>query len=218
MKQEPDAVRTELTFEIFFPKSPEDTKTKEDAYSKLLELIERSEKAENVKLTSDKNKKTITLDSDELHVHIRYIKKLSVLVELVRPETNIESANDAMNSVLNYINSVLGVNAKESKAVSSKIVCKEKLSDLKRVIGEEKLAEINQRAKRVLKPFGIMFEYKLPHRRYILGIYSDRPAEVIYSYRDYNEPIPFNFISTEYKAFKHPEKIIEKLYQEGLQR
>ncbi len=213
MKQESDAVHITETFEIFFPNSPEDAKTKKAVLRKLYELINGSEIAKNVKLTRNIDKKRIALDSDEFDINIRYSKKLSVLVELVSSRTNLDEVDEVMSDIMSYVNPVMGNSARESKVVSTKIVCKKKLSSITPVIGEKTLRGINQRVNKTLEPFGMMFEFKKEDRRYVIGVYSGRPAEVIYSYKDYKEPIALNFITDEHDAFKDPEKIIKKLYQ-----
>jgi hypothetical protein len=216
MAKESDILRIVETFEIFFPNCPKDTKTKTGIYKKLLELISGSEEFKDIKLDSKDRNRRITLDSDEFDVTVDYLKRFAVRIRLVDPYKNLKDVNEIVNNIMNFVNSITGSSARESKVVSTRIVCKKNVPNLKGVIGEKCLAKINDRAGLPLNPFGIIFEYEKEDRRFVLGVYYDRPAQTISGYKDYKEPIPRDFIIKEDESLKEPEKTIKKLYQTGL--
>lgn len=214
MKQ--DILQISMTYEIFFPHSPEDVKTKNDIFNKLLSLIKNLDKPQNTTFKSNKSKRRMFLGSDNFCIDIRWLKKFSTEISLVNPRENLDSVNQVTNEILNYINTVLGEKAKESSAIITKVTCKlgKSLNLSKQIIGEKRLAEINEILERTLNPVGVIFAYEREDIKYILGVYSGRRAETVHIYKEYKEPIPFNFIKDVYnKEFPEPEQLIKKLYQ-----
>jgi len=208
-----------VTCEVFFPNSPEDTESKIDIYNKLSKLIESFDRPQNVKFRSNRKQRSIVLDADEFEIRTKCLKKLSTEASIVNPDKNLDAVNHIWSSVINYINAVLGDAAKGAKIATSKVTCKkEKPSNLsKKIIGETRLAKINENVKRSLSPLGIVFEYEHEGRRYTLALYSKRPAETVYSYKTCEEQLPFDFIKMEYKKLDEPESRIKDLYQVKLE-
>ena len=220
MRQEQSILRVFVTCEAFFPNSPEDTQSKIDIYDKLSKLIESFDRPQNVKFRSNRKKRSIVLlADDEFEIRTKCLKKLSTEVSLANPDKNLDAVNHIWSSVINYINAVLGDAAKGAKIATSKVTCKEeKPSNLsKKIIGETRLAKINENVKRSLSPLGIVFEYEHEGRRYMLALYSKRPAETIYSYETYKEQLPFDLINIEYEKLDEPESRIKDLYQVKLE-
>ncbi|HXY88466.1 MAG TPA: hypothetical protein VEG44_08500 [Candidatus Acidoferrales bacterium] len=227
-----------MSCEIIFPDTPEDIRSKNEIFNKISKFIQDSdilkffktiggsENKQYVNFKSNKTKRRVILSSDQFDVNINCLQKLSIETNLVNPNENIGLVNQVVNSIIDYINFEMGGRAKESKIITSKMVCRgESTKNLsKQIIGEERLAELNKRARlsksinQLLNPIGIIFEYIQEDKKYVLGIYSDIGAEMIYCYKDYMRPIHSDFLKNEYKELEAPEKLIKNLFQVELEQ
>lgn len=202
--------------EIRFPKAPKKAKDREVLFNKFLSLIEESKESLPVRVKSNKRRRQIILDSDEFMFTISFRKILSTKILVNHPEENIDTVNEVGNKVINYMNTILGDKATNSSVFFSKRIFRpEKIINLcKKLIGEPRLAKINEEVKQPLNPIGVYFEYELKGKELGFMTFSnERSAEAIFCKSTYKDKIPFNLLRKEYNELASPTEIIKKLLE-----
>lgn len=213
MAEKKEIIRTLAEFSIFFPKAPKKAEDKEALYSKFLSLVEENKELP-VKVKSNKRKKRIILDSDEFMFAIYFGKTLSIRTLVNDPDKHIDTINGVGNKIINYMNIILGEGARNSTVNSAKTTYYSKrIPNLsKKIIGETRIAKINEKVEQVLNPYAISFEYKLKEKEFSFGSFSGKASvEALLSSTPYKDRIPFNFLRKEYDELIKPEELMKKL-------
>lgn len=201
---------------IIFPKASMKAKEQKVLFNKFFSLIEESKKSLPVKVMSNKRKRNIILDSDEFMFIISFKKIELIKILMNQPEENISTVNEVGNKVINYINILLGDIASNSIVYFRKTTwgLPKKINLCKKLIGEPRLAKINEEVNQTLSPIGIYFEYKLKGKEFGLASYvNEKSLEEIRVKSTYKYKIPFNLLQKEYDELASPTEILKKLHK-----
>lgn len=130
------------------------------------------------------------------------------------PEKNIDSANEVGNKVINYMNTLLGEGATETRIFTYKtILYPEKITNLAaKIIGERRITKINEEVKQILSPIGIFFEYRINDRDFAFtGISNEGGAELLLSRITYKGKMPFDLLRKEHDELAKPADVLKKM-------
>lgn len=217
MSEKEEKKETFLVVEISFPKAPKKAKDKQTLFTKFLSLIEESKESLPIEVEFQKRRRSIILDSDEFMFNIYFGKKgatIRMRVTVHDPEKNIDIANEVGNKVVNYMNTILGKGATETRVFSHQTTLySNKIANLsKKIIGEGRITKINEEVKQILGPIGVFFEYKMNDRDFAFGILSDeKGAETLLSRITYKDKMPFDLIRIEHDELGNPASVIKRL-------
>jgi hypothetical protein len=214
MAQEKGGAKPTVNFDISFPLAPKEKKEKLTAFSELLSLIADDKERLKVDLKPNKTKLEIILSSDEFGFGVYLKERVSVNIGVADPEKNIKKVNEIGNEILSFISTVLGEGATGSKIMTTTTTRdkgRESINLSKKIIGDTRLAKINNKIKLQLNPLGIFFEYKLNERDFLIGSLSNRTVEMFTSHKTYKDAIPLNVLLNEYHELKKPKKVMELL-------
>lgn len=217
MAKKKEKVSSLLKIGISFPKAPKKAKDKKIPFTKLLSLIEKSKESLPVKVRSERRRRYVALDSDEFMFAISFGKSgatIRVRVMVHDPEKNIDIANEVGNKIINFMNTILGEGATEPIVISDKTTLfPEEIPNVcKKIVGEKRIAEINEEVKQILTPIGIFVEYKTDDREFVLASISiEEGAEALLSRITYKGKVPFDLLRKEYDELANPAEILKKL-------
>jgi len=205
-----------LGLHISFPKAPKEREKREALFNKFLSLIEENKESLHVEIKSDKRKRDVILDSDEFMFVISFGKKIPLAHVFVHePEKNLDTANEFGNKFINYLNTILGEYAIESHVDSHKTISYPKIDLSRKIIGEMRIAKINEKVKQTLSPVSVLFEYKINNREFAFATTSTEQS-VLLSRIIYKDKLPFDLLQIECNELENPANIIKKLIEEEL--
>ena len=222
MAKEKQKEETFLELEISFPKAPKKAKDKTTLFDKLLSLVEESKESLPVEVKSYKKRRHLILDSEEFRFDIFFGKRGSIVrtrALVHTPEKNLDIANEVGNKVISYMNTILGEGATGSRVMSEKTILypKKTINLSRKIIGEGKIAKINEKVKRTLSPVGVFFEYKVNERDFSFATFSNKKAvEALLSSITYKDKMPFDLLRTEHNKLSEPAGVVKKLIEEEL--
>lgn len=205
--------KTQVVFEIILPKAQKVIKSSHASFTAFLTSIEENKNRWGAEVKSIKSKNRIFIGSRELKVFMVFKKKIALEMDVNEPDKNknISKANEMAKNVIAVINAILGDGANGSiVTVRKRIAYDEASINLsKRLIGNSRIAKINEQAGQTLTPFNIMFDYQIDDKSYLVCFMEG--SETAVSYRTYKDAIPFNLLEIEYGELENPVKVIEKL-------
>ena len=205
---------TLLILEISFPKSPKKAAQRRELLKKMRSLIEQEGESLPFKdVTSKRNR--INLTTEEFLSSVTFTKSLPVMILLKNPAENIEEGNKLGNTLVNYVNTIFGNYAKGAKVSSNEMTPwkKGQFNLARKLIGERKIAKINELIKKTLNPIGILFEYSVEDRTNVV-LTVQRGEEIgslVFSDYTLKNTLPWDLISNEYAALVDCMKIIDKI-------
>ena len=214
MAEKEDVAKSTVNFEIAFPLAPKEREVKQTAFNELLSLLAGDKERIKVDLKPDKENLRLFLNSDEFGFGIFFKERVSVSVSVSNPKKNIERVNEIGNKILSFINIVLGKGAAGSRIMTTITTIdkeKESINLSKKIIGDTRLAKINNKVKLQLNPSGITLEYKLKDRDFLIGSFSNRTLEMFTTHNSYKDVIPFDVLLSEYNELESSKKVIESL-------
>ena len=206
--------KTLAEFQILFPKAPRKGKDRKVLFNKFLSLVEESKESLLVEVKTNKRRKQVVLDSDEFMFLISFRKILSTKILVNDPEKNITTVNEVGNKVINYMNTILGDKATNSRVRCSKTTThyRKTVNVCKKLLGEARLAKLSEAVEQPLKPIGIFMGYELKGRDISFATATNkRSGEILFCSSTYKDQIPFNFLRQEYDGLNHPAEIVKKL-------
>lgn len=199
---------------IIFPNAPKKAKDRKALFNTLLSLVEKDEESLPVEVKSNKKRKFIILDSDEFMFVMSFRKPVSTQMLVNNPNENIDTANEVGEKVINYMNSILGDEAKGSMVGSTKTVSYgKKIFNLsEKLVGRAKVVKMNEEVRQTLKPISIGIEYDVKDKTFAFFTLSDKTDRNRFaSVTTYKDKIPFNVLRKEYDELASPEEFMEKL-------
>ena len=205
-----------LRIDIVFPKSPKYAKDRKSLLKKLKSWIREEKKSLSIQDTSFKPN-SVSLSREEFLWVAKFRKPISTILAVRDPEKNIELANDFGNKVLNYLKTILGKFASGAEVTTDAENYSVKLEGLgRKIIGETRLARINEITKKTFDPLGIIFQYKKGERTNIFMAASrgDEHALFILSDFSFKDTIPWDTVLSEYNEIKECEQTIVKLLEQ----
>lgn len=159
----------------------------------------------------------VSLIREEFIWRARFQKPISTFLVIRDPEKNIELANEFGNKILNYLKTILEKFAYEAKVNTTVENYSLKLEGLARkLIGETKLARINEITKKSFDPLGIVFEYEKDGRSnmFMAGSKGKASAFFVASSFSFKDTIPWDVVLSEYNEIKECEKTVTELLEQ----
>lgn len=205
-----------LKIRISFPNSPKYAKDRKAILKKLKAWI-REEK-ESLSIEEVKfERNAVSLMREEFFWHAKFQKPISTFFAIRDPEKNIELANEFGNKILNYLKTILDKFAFEAELTTDVENYSIKLEDLARkMIGESRLARINEITKKTLHPLGVIFEYEKDGRANMFMAASKNGDNALFaiSSLSFKDTIPWDVVLSEYTEMKEFEQTISKLLEQ----
>lgn len=211
MAEKKEVAKSTVNFEIIFPLAPKEKRSKQTIFYDVLSLIQDNKKRLNIDAKSNKKELRIILSSANFGIGIFFKKTILIKIGLADPKKNIKELYKIGDEILNFIKTVLGHGAIGSKIMSTIMIHdreKEFENLSKKIIGDKRLAEINNMVKLQLNPTGIIFDYKQNGRDFLIVMYSERNDVMITTRNTYKESIPFGALQSEYEELEKSEKVI----------
>lgn len=222
MAKKKEKEETLLVLEISFPKAPKKAKDKTVLFDKFLSLVKEIKESLPVEVKSYKRTRHVVLDSEEFRFDVVFGKRGSIVrtnAVVHTPEKNLDTANEVGNKVINYLNIILGEGATGSLVRCNKTTLyPQKTVNLgRKIIGEGKIAKINEKVKQTLSPAGIAFEYKANDREFTFATFAnERGADLFLSRITYKGEMPFDLLRKEHNELGEPARVVKKLIEEEL--
>lgn len=204
---------------VSFPKSPKVAGDIEPLFGKMLSLIQEGEKSFPAKLIVKSKQKRIVLDADDFMFNISFSKGISVRILVSNPNKNLQTVNNMGNTLINFLNTVLGDFGTEAKVSIARTMSLEKpVNFARKIVGDVQMSRINEMTKEVLNPTAIMLGYKKGEREFSLSnFFSVEEGENFLSSNTvYKERLPFNLLQNEYDQLIDPSRVFSTLLQSEL--
>jgi hypothetical protein len=183
-------------------------------YAKFATLIEENRNVFPSKVIVKKAKKRVLLDAKDFAFEISFGKRILINIMVRNPYENKAIANEVSNKVINYLNTVLNEEANGARinCALTTISSEKKVNIAAKLLGEGRIARINELAGQSLKPLSIGFEYKFGEKDFMLSLFtSESSLQLLGSHMVYKDRIPFNFLEKEIDELDNPASIIQRL-------
>lgn len=182
-------------------------------YSQFITLIEENKETLHSKVTISKEKKRVLLDAKDFVLTIRFDDRVSVRIVVHDPYVNRIVAGEIGSKIINYLSTVLGEDATEGVVGSTLVSFSPKTSGLaSKLLGEGRMARINELAEQPLRPFSIAFDFTIGDKDFMFIEIADKETTLMLSSRTiYKDKIPFNFLEKEIADLDIPATIAKKL-------
>lgn len=202
--------------DIHLQRTSKDRKERESAFTKILSLIKTDSELSEMKIKSKKRSLGITLDSKNITVHLEFGRRVSTGIMVDNPTENMTRANRIVDKVINYINTIFTEASGGARVFSLSFTVsttKEPINLAKRIIGDKRIAEINEYLKQTIDPSSLTFGYKKDEKRYDVtySFSKERILKVLSSSMVYKERLPFNLLEKEISDFAAPIELIRRL-------
>jgi hypothetical protein len=188
----------------------------EQKFAKMVELVEENKKIIEAKIEVQASDKIIVVDSDNFGILIDFSKNVSLRIFVNEPQDNKAMANEMFNKFLNYINSVL-IEEANGAMVACTLITRWKSENpnlASKMLGEARIAKVNELAGESLRPVSIGFDFKSDNRDFllmsILSLNGGGSSAVTCS-TTYKDKIPFNVLDKELSELEKPLAILKKL-------
>ena len=204
---------TVYTCDLLFPKILT-RKERDSAFSKFLSFVEENKEVLSVRTSSRKRRKQIILDSESFFLAISFGKKLSISVLVNDPNKNKADANEIVNKISSYINTILSEKVEGAIARSLLRVRSGKAVNLaKKLIGESKVAKISDFLQETIQPISIAFEYAIEEKKFYLSYSTHKKSTswLMGSHTVYKNRLPFNLIEKDIDELDHSTQMMKKL-------
>jgi hypothetical protein len=206
------------TCSITFPK----TLKKEEAsevFDKFISLVQENKATFPPKLTFKKTKRRIVFDSENFTCAVSFGKQMEARVILNNPYENRKMANEIGSKIVNYLNTVLGEKATGARVFCTllKVIEKGANNIPEKLLGDARIARINEVVGRALRCETIGFNFKIDEKEYMFAIFfREISSELLGSEMVYKDKLPFDLLETEIEGFHNPEKLIKELKEKEL--
>lgn len=205
----------ELNIAIRFTRAPKSKKELGLLFDKMRSLVESMKKSFNLpNRMIEYEKRRINFYSKNSGFSVFFERPITIIGVIENPKKNIKVANKISNKIINFTSTVIGESAKYANVRASKkhFIPKKSINLAKKMLGEARIAKINEATKLTLSPLMIAFEYKLKdYENLIMQISNDKVGYVVSSTVTYKDGIPFDFLSIINEKLDKSEKIIKKL-------
>ena len=205
-----------LTVTILFHKTPKKGVERGALFKKLRSLLKQERKSlpfENIEF--DGRARVAVLAAKEFYSVISFLKPFTMTLIVTNPLKSIEKTNELANTLVNYMNTVLGEYAKGAEVRTSEFSPwkKGKINLARKLIGERKIAKINESIKKTLDPFGLLFEFSSNGRKNIMvtALLEKRGSVLALSRYTYKNALPWDLLSSEHSNLLDCMRIIDKL-------
>lgn len=207
------------SIEIFldFVKAPKEAKERQKFYDKINSLLDENIKEfNNFKINKKKRRKEIILSKDDYSFFVSFYDKTTLKFRVSEPDKNFKLANVFVNKIVNFLNIILGEYSKEAKLRCIKMdIIKTKQHNLaQKIIGNIRIAKINEEIKQTIKPVACTFEISKNDREFYFSHFSQGAnLHVIMSSYDYNDILPFDFFLIEYDEINKISKLLDEIIE-----
>jgi hypothetical protein len=209
-----EKIEEQTTLQCFVRFQKIKKKDKDLAYAKFATLIEENKDVLPVKATVNHAKKRILLDAKDFAFEITFGKMILVNIMVNNPYENKAIVNEVSSKVINYLNTVLNEGANGARVACSlmTITSKKKVNLAEKLLGEGRIARVNEIVGQSLKPLSIGFEYKLGEKNFMLSLFSSKSSvQILASSTVYKDKMPFNLLEKEIGELDHPVSTIKRL-------
>jgi hypothetical protein len=189
---------------------------KKTIFDQLCQMAEKSQSSFPVRIKLIKRKDSITFDSDNFVLSVYVRESVTLRITANKPVDNLDVVNKVTSSLINFLNTILGSAAKNSRVSLAKTTKIENDNNFaRRIVGIDRLAKINEIAQETLNPKSIMLEYEKQGHSFTIGyFFSEELKEVfISSLKDYEDNLPFDILEKEYKILSNAEVVAERLQE-----
>lgn len=211
-------MKEEVFFQAFigFPNVSKKAKDREMLFNETYRLIDKNKESFPAKLVLKKVKRKIILDSDDYMFTIDFKRRLVTRIMVNNPDENMEVINKIGNSVINFLNTILGEQAKGSRVSITKICFSKKEVTLpSKIIGTAQLAKVNEIAKETLNPVAITFEYIKSNTNFMVSSISSTIMKlrqnVFSSQTIFEEKLPFDLLQKENEKLNEATQLFVRL-------
>jgi hypothetical protein len=207
-----------LRIDITFPNSPKHAKDRKSLLKKLKSWIREEKKMLSIEeISFERN--SVSLSREEFFWAAKFQKPISTVLAVRDPEKNIELANDFGNKIMNYLKIILEKFAMSAELNTEMQDFSTKIEGLaKNLIGETRLARINEITKMSFLPLGIAFEYEKGERSTIFFAVGKEDVNALYitSSLSLKDTLPWDVVLSEYREIKECEQILTKLAKQEI--
>jgi len=189
----------------------EDTDQK---YAKFAALIEENKNVFPSKVIVSSAKKRVLLDAKDFAFEITFGKRIAVSVMVNNPYENKVVANEVSSKVINYLNTVLNEGANGARVFCSLVttISGKKINLAAKLLGEGRIARVNEIVGQSLKPLSIGLEYRIGEKDFMLSLFtSELTIQMLASSTVYKDKMPFNLLEKEIGELDNPVSIIKRL-------
>jgi len=203
-----------LSFGISFPNAPKSEKELELLFNKMRSLVKSVSFGRYIKIGFKKRR--INFFAKNFGVSVSFEKRIIIAANVpnANNKKNLEAANKISNKVINYTTTIIGEPAKYAKVYGDRThLIPKKITNLaEKILGEAKIAKINEITKIKLNPTIIGFDYKLKNQMHtILCLSNSKGAYSVISRITYRDTIPFDLLYILNKRLIGLEKTIKLL-------
>ena len=212
---EDKAKQVALSCEIRFSKALKRKKDRDSAYARFISLVEENLESFPFQTSFNKKRRQVVFNAENFLIIVIFSKLPTTTIMVNEPHENISVANEASNKIINYLNTVLGEIANDVgvRCMLDSVIEEKKTVNLAdKLIGERRIAKINELLKQTLKPLVIGFQFKEDERtNAIMSMSNGTTAQGVFTTAVYKGKLPFNLLEKEIKALDNPAEIIKKL-------
>lgn len=189
-------------------------KDKDKAYAKFATLVQENKDVFPLKVIINNAKKRVLLDAKDFAFEITFGKLILVNMMVNNPYENKAIADEVGGKVINYLNTILNEGANGARVVCNLMTTTpEKKTNLAaKLLGEGRIARVNEIVGQSLKPLSIGFEYKLGEKNFMLSLFtSEFNVQIVASSTVYKDKMPFNLLEKEMAELDNPTSTIKRL-------
>ena len=205
-----------LRIDFSFPNSPKYAKDRKSLLKKLKSWIREEKISLSIQKTSFE-RNAVSLMREEFFLGAKFRKPILTFLIIRDPEKNIKLANEFGNKILNYLKTILGKFAYDAEVNTTMENYSVKFEGLARkLIGESRLARINETAKKSFDPLSIGFEYEKDGRIIFFMVAAKKEASALFvsSSFSFKDAIPWDVVLSEYTEIKECEQLVAELLEQ----
>ena len=209
-----EKIEEQTTLQCFVRFQEIEKKDSDQKYAKFAGLIEENKDVFPSKVIVNNAKKRVLLDAKDFAFEITFRKPILVNIMVNNPYENKAIANEVSSKVINYLNTVLNEGANGARVVCSLMTntSSKKVNLAAKLLGEGRIARINEIVGQSLKPLSIGFEYKLGEKDFMFSLFiSGSNLQILASSTVYKDKMPFNLLEKEIGELDNPASTIKRL-------
>lgn len=172
------------------------------------------------KITFTRKNRRIVFDSENYAFIVLFGMHVDIRVILNNPYENRGAANEMGSKIINYLNTILDEKAVQVSVFGAlaRSIEKETGNLPEKLLGEGRIAKINEVVGQTLEPATIGFEYKIGERTYMFSIFfgENMSSELLGTIAVYKDKLPFDLIEKELEELNNPDKIMKELKRKEL--
>ncbi len=206
-----------LRINVSFPESPKKAIDRKILLKKLKSWVRKEKSSlsiENVKFDRDQ----VYFSKNEYFFQAQFKKPIQIMFAVKDPQKNLEFCNDVANKILNFLNVILEESVSNAEVSTDYQFLLDDVKDLpKTIVGESRLAKINEVTKLPIQIKGIIFQYKKSNRsNMVVSSGNAKDINMIFiSEQKMKETLPWDLVVSQYSEMNDMERIVRELGKIG---